>query len=189
MDLKKKLMKCDRCTISPRWMQSDGKVFLQNLYFPVSISSSSRFLFFSVCQPLFTQSCLFKAYCSSIWILSDCDHKDSSFWLSNKHRCMLPDRKYKLVSTNAEYVSFSTWGWYFLPTKWQERKQKNLSLSDRMKLHSCGFMWSGDIIWQFTIPWACFADKHHKWFLSLSFMNRMDYIVALCVSEYSERTY
>lgn len=151
------------------WKTCDWKwkcFFLQGLYFPVSISLP---VIFSHSQSVsFPSYCLLKAVCFSVWILSECDHKDCCFWLSNKNRCTVPDRNYKLLSTNTEHVPFSTLGWLEYISLQQSDRKKNKKMCHRLMAEITVLWfnekWRHTVIWQFTVQWAGFTDEHHKWF-------------------------
>ena len=92
--------------------------------------------FLSVCRPPLVpsvcRSVCVKTFCFSIWILSGCDHEDGCFWLSNKNRCMVPDRNYKLLSTNTEYVPFPTRGWLEYISLQQSDTKENKKICHRV---------------------------------------------------------
>lgn len=73
-----------------------------------------------------TQSVRLPSFCLSISLPDsyNCDHKDGCFWVSDKNRCMVPDRIYSL-STNTEYVPFSTRGWFDSISLQQSDKKEN----------------------------------------------------------------
>lgn len=111
--------------------------------------------------------CLFKAVCFSSWILSECGHEDCCFWLSNKNRCAVPDRNYKLLSTNTEYVPFSSQGWLEYISLQQSDRKENKKMCHRVMAEITVLQfnekWRRTVIWQF-VQWAGFTDERHKWF-------------------------
>lgn len=63
----------------------------------------------------------------------------------------------------------------------KKTKQKKKSVIKWwLKIQSCSLMWSGSIIWQFTISWAALTDERRKWFYL--FMNRNVCVYKVCVS-------
>lgn len=125
----------------------------------MSFSYKVSFSVIVVYQPPLTASVYLKHYVS---ICESCNHKGCCFVSSKKNRCMVPDRNYKLLSTNAEYVPFSTQGCLESISLQQGdtkgNKKKSVMGWQWLESQPRSLMKSGAII---------FTVEHCKWFLSL----------------------